>query len=206
MANASSLIPTAVLHDLSHKLYEKRKKAALEGDLIGLAAATVGLASEAAQHLEQIVPPILYSFSDQDSRVRYYACEALYNIAKVVRGNFTVLFNQIFEVLYKLSIDSDPNDIVTEGDQFRFETFKDEEKLGVVAGRIVPIGYTAKERILQPEDGECCMCLCRYEDALAIQALPCTHHFHTSCIVKWLKVKALCPICKYDIHKGKDHE
>ncbi|CAI9783398.1 unnamed protein product [Fraxinus pennsylvanica] len=58
---------------------------------------------------QKIVPPILYSFSDQDSRVRYYACEALYNIAKVVRGNFTVLFNQIFEVLYKLSIDSDPN-------------------------------------------------------------------------------------------------
>jgi len=26
---------------------------------------------------------VLNSFSDQDSRVRYYACEALYNIAKV---------------------------------------------------------------------------------------------------------------------------
>lgn len=32
---------------------------------------------------QQIVPPVLNSFSDQDSRVRYYACEALYNIAKV---------------------------------------------------------------------------------------------------------------------------
>lgn len=30
-----------------------------------------------------IVPPVLNSFGDQDSRVRYYACEALYNIAKV---------------------------------------------------------------------------------------------------------------------------
>ena len=29
------------------------------------------------------MPPVLNSFSDQDSRVRYYACEALYNIAKV---------------------------------------------------------------------------------------------------------------------------
>ena len=34
-------------------------------------------------NLQQIVPPVLKSFSDQDSRVRYYACEALYNIAKV---------------------------------------------------------------------------------------------------------------------------
>nr|GMD45932.1 protein VAC14 homolog isoform X3 [Ipomoea batatas] len=38
----------------SDKLYENRKNAALEGGLIGLAAATVGLTFEAAQHLEGI--------------------------------------------------------------------------------------------------------------------------------------------------------
>lgn len=107
-----------------------------KGGLIGLAAATVGLTTEAAQHLEQIVPPVLNSFSDQDSRVRYYACEALYNIAKVVRGDFIVFFNQIFDALCKLSADSDNNvqsaahlldrlvkDIVTESDQFSIEEF-----------------------------------------------------------------------------------
>lgn len=147
MVDALSVIPASVLRNLSDKLYEKRKNAALEvegivkqlaaagdhekitavikllteeytfspqanhrkGGLIGLAAATVGLASEAAQHLEQIVPPVLHSFSDQDSRVRYYACEALYNIAKVVRGDFIVFFNQIFDALCKLSADSDAN-------------------------------------------------------------------------------------------------
>ncbi|XVF43564.1 hypothetical protein PTKIN_Ptkin02bG0049900 [Pterospermum kingtungense] len=174
MADALSVMPAAVLRNLSDKLYEKRKNAALEvegivkqlassgdhekisavinlltteftyspqanhrkGGLIGLAAATVGLTSEAAQHLEQIVPPVLNSFSDQDSRVRYYACEALYNIAKVVRGDFIIFFNQIFDALCKLSADSDPNvqsaahlldrlvkDIVTESDQFSIEEF-----------------------------------------------------------------------------------
>ncbi|KAL2233273.1 protein VAC14 homolog [Sesamum indicum] len=174
MADALSVIPAAVLRNLSDKLYEKRKNAALEvegivkqlassgdhdkitavinlltneytyspqanhrkGGLIGLAAATVGLTSEAAQHLDQIVPPVLNSFSDQDSRVRYYACEALYNIAKVVRGDFIVFFNQIFDALCKLSADSDANvqsaahlldrlvkDIVTESDQFSIEEF-----------------------------------------------------------------------------------
>ncbi|KAI8538717.1 hypothetical protein RHMOL_Rhmol09G0125800 [Rhododendron molle] len=174
MADALSAIPAAVLRNLSDKLYEKRKNAALEvegivkqlaaagdhdkitavinlltneftyspqanhrkGGLIGLAAATVGLTSEAAQHLEQIVPPVLNSFSDQDSRVRYYACEALYNIAKVVRGDFIVFFNQIFDALCKLSADSDPNvqsaahlldrlvkDIVTESNEFSIEEF-----------------------------------------------------------------------------------
>ncbi|KAH1260670.1 Protein VAC14 [Glycine max] len=80
-----------------------------KGGLISLAAATVGLTTEAAQHLEQIVPPVLNSFADQDSRVRYYACEALYNIAKVVRGDFIIFFNQIFDALCKLSADSDAN-------------------------------------------------------------------------------------------------
>ncbi|KAK8647534.1 hypothetical protein V6N13_121269 [Hibiscus sabdariffa] len=174
MADVLSVIPASVLRNLSDKLYEKRKNAALEiegivrqlassgdhekisalinllamefayspqanhrkGGLIGLAAATVGLTSEASQHLEQIVPPVLSSFSDQDSRVRYYACEALYNIAKVVRGDFIIFFNQIFNALCKLSADSDVNvqsaahlldrlvkDIVTECDQFSIEEF-----------------------------------------------------------------------------------
>ncbi|TYI97853.1 hypothetical protein E1A91_D01G172200v1 [Gossypium mustelinum] len=174
MADALSVIPASVLRNLSDKLYEKRKNAALEvegivkqlalsgdhekisavikllakeftyspqanhrkGGLIGLAAATVGLTSEAAQHLEQIVPPVLNSLSDQDSRVRYYACEALYNIAKVVRGDLIIFFNQIFDALCKLSADSDANvqsaahlldrlvkDIVTESDQFSIEEF-----------------------------------------------------------------------------------
>ncbi|KAK8958871.1 hypothetical protein KSP40_PGU002948 [Platanthera guangdongensis] len=107
-----------------------------KGGLIGLAAATVGLTSRAAQHLEQIIPAVLNSFLDQDSRVRYYACEALYNIAKVVRGDFVVYFNQIFDALCKLSADSDANvqsaahlldrlvkDVVTGSDQFSIEEF-----------------------------------------------------------------------------------
>jgi hypothetical protein len=37
----------------------------------------------------------LASFTDPDSRVRYYACEALYNIAKVARGGFIAFFNDV---------------------------------------------------------------------------------------------------------------
>ncbi|KAJ6848298.1 protein VAC14-like protein isoform X1 [Iris pallida] len=200
MTDVLSLIPAGVLRNLSDKLYEKRKNAALEvshcrdrffinvedfvlslsfffglvqiegvvkqlsvanerekidaiigfliectyspqanqrkGGLIGLAAATVGLTTQATKHLEEIVPPVINSFLDQDSRVRYYACEALYNIAKVVRGDFIVYFNPIFDALCKLSSDTDNNvlsathlldrlikDIVTESDQFSIEEF-----------------------------------------------------------------------------------
>ncbi|KAL5189125.1 Protein VAC14 [Glycine soja] len=127
---------TAVINLLTTEFTYSPQANHRKGGLIGLAAATVGLTSEAAQHLEQIVPPVLNSFSDQDSKVRYYACEALYNIAKVVRGDFIIFFNQIFDALCKLSADSDANvqsaahlldrlvkDIVTESDQFSIEEF-----------------------------------------------------------------------------------
>ncbi|KAL7586671.1 hypothetical protein Lser_V15G37282 [Lactuca serriola] len=126
----------ALINLLTHEFTFSNQTSHRKGGLIGLAAITVGLSAEAAQHLEQIVPPVINSFSDQDSRVRYYACEALYNIAKVVRGDFIVFFNKIFDALCKLSADSDLNvqsaahlldrlvkDIVTESDQFSIEEF-----------------------------------------------------------------------------------
>jgi len=33
-------------------------------------------------YLASVVPPVLNALVDADARVRYYACEALYNIAK----------------------------------------------------------------------------------------------------------------------------
>ncbi len=47
-----------------------------KGGLIGLAATALGLADEAHRWLHLLLPPVLGCFTDQDSRVRYYACEA----------------------------------------------------------------------------------------------------------------------------------
>ena len=49
------------------------------------------------------MPPVLACFSDQDARVRYYACESMYNIAKVAKGEILVYFNQVFDALCKVS-------------------------------------------------------------------------------------------------------
>jgi hypothetical protein len=55
-----------------------------------------------ARYLEEIVPPVLACFTDQDARVRYYACESMYNIAKVAKGEILVYFNQVFDALCKV--------------------------------------------------------------------------------------------------------
>ncbi|GHP09250.1 hypothetical protein PPROV_000798700 [Pycnococcus provasolii] len=220
VSSSSSDIPPLIMKNLSDKLYERRKVAALQleqiikdlnakgehdaalriidtlcrdfarspsannrkGGLIGLAAATVGLvggntttshaqnvqettslnaadapASTAAAaasaapgadtnedsastipgakivqaHLALCVPPILDAFADADGRVRYYACEALYNVAKVAREAFVPYFPSAFDALCRLTADNDANvqnaahlldrlikDIVTESPTF----------------------------------------------------------------------------------------
>ncbi|KAJ6899053.1 hypothetical protein NC652_025520 [Populus alba x Populus x berolinensis] len=84
----------------------------------------------------------------------------------------------------------------------------EEKRPRVGAGKMVPVetssGYLSTERILLPEDAECCICLSPYEDGAELHALPCNHHFHATCIVKWLKMNATCPLCKYNILKGNE--
>ena len=59
---------------------------------------------EVAQYLKEIVPPVLACFTDQDARVRYYACESMYNIAKVAKGEILLFFNDVFDSLCKVYI------------------------------------------------------------------------------------------------------
>ena len=107
-----------------------------KGGLIGLAATSIGLLDSIDRHLPLLLPPVLRCFEDYDSRVRYYACESMYNIAKVARGNVLASFNQIFDGLCKLQADVNVDvnngaqlldrlikDIVAESESFDVEKF-----------------------------------------------------------------------------------
>jgi vacuole morphology and inheritance protein 14 len=104
--------------------------------LIGLAATAIALMEDTTNYLELLLPPVLRCFTDQESRVRYYACEALYNITKVARGHVLLFFNEIFDGLCKLYADVDPDvkngaqlldrlvkDVVTESEHFDIVKF-----------------------------------------------------------------------------------
>ncbi|KAL2441834.1 Vacuole morphology and inheritance protein 14 [Exophiala dermatitidis] len=92
-------------HDYAYAVHLPHAR---NGGLIGLAAAAIALGpDEVARYLQDIVPPVLACFTDQDARVRYYACEAMYNIAKVAKGEILVFFNDIFDALCKLAADSE---------------------------------------------------------------------------------------------------
>lgn len=90
--------------------------------------------------------------------------------------------------------------------KYGFQALSNEETPGQRGGSMVPIENCngANERALSPEDAECCICISPYEDGAELHALPCNHHFHSTCIVKWLKMNATCPLCKYNILKGNE--
>ncbi|KAK2833319.1 hypothetical protein Q5P01_017208 [Channa striata] len=107
-----------------------------KGGLIGLAACSIALGKDSGLYLKELIEPVLTCFNDSDSRLRYYACEALYNIVKVARGAVLPHFNLLFDGLSKLAADPDPNvksgselldrllkDIVTESNKFDLVAF-----------------------------------------------------------------------------------
>ncbi|XP_016114726.1 protein VAC14 homolog isoform X4 [Sinocyclocheilus grahami] len=107
-----------------------------KGGLIGLAACSIALGKDSGSYLKELIDPVLTCFNDSDSRLRYYACEALYNIVKVARGAVLPHFNVLFDGLSKLAADPDPNvksgselldrllkDIVTESNKFDLVAF-----------------------------------------------------------------------------------
>jgi len=107
-----------------------------KGGLIGLAAMAIGLGKETDSYTEDLIMPVLTCLSDADSRVRYYACESLYNVVKVSRESVLPLFNEIFSSISQVVADPDQNvkngselldrllkDIVTESKGFDVESF-----------------------------------------------------------------------------------
>ncbi|KAI8139958.1 vacuolar protein 14 C-terminal Fig4p binding-domain-containing protein [Fennellomyces sp. T-0311] len=96
---------TEIIDTLVQDFVYSNNSNARNGGLIGLAATAIALGPAVAPYLDIIVPPILSCFSNQDSRVRYYACESMYNIAKVAKGEVLRFFNSIFDALCKLAAD-----------------------------------------------------------------------------------------------------
>ncbi|XP_031665228.1 RING finger protein 122 isoform X2 [Oncorhynchus kisutch] len=53
--------------------------------------------------------------------------------------------------------------------------------------------------------GTCAVCLedFRVKDELGV--LPCQHAFHRGCLVKWLEVRCVCPMCNKPITGPPEH-
>eukprot|EP01105_Mastigella_eilhardi_P005786 TRINITY_DN174_c0_g1_i1.p1 TRINITY_DN174_c0_g1~~TRINITY_DN174_c0_g1_i1.p1 ORF type:complete len:688 (-),score=195.92 TRINITY_DN174_c0_g1_i1:1365-3407(-) len=98
---------TMVLRCLGEDLVGNPQANFKKGGMIALAAAAIALGPETKKYLDYLVPPILACFYDPDARVRYYAVEAVFNIAKVAVENVLIYFNELFDGCCKLVADND---------------------------------------------------------------------------------------------------
>ncbi|KAF9422396.1 hypothetical protein HW555_001986 [Spodoptera exigua] len=106
------------------------------GALMGLSSVAVGLGKGCIDYLPELVHPIVACFSESESRVRYQAAEALFNVLKIARGEALAHFPLVFDALARLAADPEPQvkqgaelldrlvkDIVTESQTFELAAF-----------------------------------------------------------------------------------
>lgn len=60
------------------------------------------------EYMSELIHPIIACFSESESRVRYQAVEALFNVVKIARGDTLLHFPLVFDALARLSADSEP--------------------------------------------------------------------------------------------------
>ncbi|VDD83170.1 unnamed protein product [Mesocestoides corti] len=74
-----------------------------KGGLIGLASVAIGLGHASRNYSDDLILPLLQVLRDGDARVRYFACESLYNIMKVLQVHSLKYLNDVFEALSTIS-------------------------------------------------------------------------------------------------------
>ncbi|WP_373691039.1 RING finger domain-containing protein [Endozoicomonas sp. ONNA2] len=45
-------------------------------------------------------------------------------------------------------------------------------------------------------DDQCAICVSEFAGKKKVSVTKCAHHFHTSCLVTWLKHGDVCPVCR----------
>ncbi|KAG9019475.1 hypothetical protein FRB90_001949, partial [Tulasnella sp. 427] len=93
------------------------------GGLIGLAATAIALGFEISPYMEKFMEPLFRCFTDPESRIRYFACESLYNIAKLAADSELSVKNGA-ELLDRLL-----KDIVAESAPIHFPQYAETEKV-----------------------------------------------------------------------------
>ncbi|KAI0294591.1 vacuolar protein 14 C-terminal Fig4p binding-domain-containing protein [Multifurca ochricompacta] len=123
------------------------------GGLIGLAGTAIALGVDIAPYMERFLEALLVCFSDPENRVRYFAAECLYNVAKVSKGEVLVYFNPIFDALIVRQngaelLDRLLKDIVAESASYYVPHFPETEKRRAADndnGIVVPTSMTTAQ-------------------------------------------------------------
>ncbi|WJZ81044.1 hypothetical protein VitviT2T_000906 [Vitis vinifera] len=68
---------------------------------------------------------------------------------------------------------------------------------GMIPATEISIKALKMETILEGES--CTICLEELSGGSEVTVMPCSHIFHGSCIIRWLKQSHVCPICRFEM-------
>ncbi|KAL5019420.1 hypothetical protein ScPMuIL_005142 [Solemya velum] len=58
-------------------------------------------------------------------------------------------------------------------------------------------------RLITPTEAvlckKCAICLANFDEEDEVKSLPCSHNFHTKCILPWLERVNSCPECRHEL-------
>ncbi|KAF9599344.1 hypothetical protein IFM89_036801 [Coptis chinensis] len=107
--------------------------------------------------------------------------------------------------LYAIGVrDGASEDVIRILPSYRFRQCNEPQVSGSAMMKMESGDDHISEISLPAEDSECCICLTKYVDGVKLHSLHCGHLFHCECIVKWLRISATCPLCKYNIASGDE--
>ncbi|KAM7469880.1 hypothetical protein LguiA_008063 [Lonicera macranthoides] len=56
------------------------------------------------------------------------------------------------------------------------------------------------------EGSSCSVCLEEFEVGSEVACMPCSHYYHTGCIIEWLEKSNMCPLCRFQMPVDPDGE
>ncbi|CAL8994502.1 unnamed protein product [Prunus brigantina] len=60
-------------------------------------------------------------------------------------------------------------------------------------------GKRKRRRISVSEGESCSVCMDEFEGGTNVACMPCSHVFHSECIVNWLRQSHYCPVCRFEV-------
>ncbi|KAJ9163633.1 hypothetical protein P3X46_023282 [Hevea brasiliensis] len=130
---------------------------------------------------------------DMDIPVQPYMVDRILGFARQMASNKRYMGRKVLHMRVEIDVPPGFEAMDTEGDG-------DDDDL---SSRLVPATKTAIEalEIIKIEDSteHCMICLEELLIGSEVTRMPCSHLYHSGCILNWLEKSRACPLCRFEI-------
>uniref|UniRef100_A0A7C8YNF6 RING-type E3 ubiquitin transferase n=1 Tax=Opuntia streptacantha TaxID=393608 RepID=A0A7C8YNF6_OPUST len=55
------------------------------------------------------------------------------------------------------------------------------------------------EELVKSDSNSCAVCMNEFEAGSEVKQMPCSHFYHSECLLPWLELHNSCPVCRYEL-------